>query len=92
MCENDICFDSHCSYVRRSPFNKDGNLLYLPIICPQINSEIDTKSMSQDTDKNCIFKKACCYCHSMEELNYHPMVYKTTLCPHITLESTCKAG
>ncbi|CTQ41380.1 hypothetical protein BMR1_03g03900 [Babesia microti strain RI] len=85
--------DERCSYShniywgRRCPYYlRDMRALrYLPEFCPD-----STMSSNQAIIENCCTRgNNCAFAHSQEEINYHPLVYKTVVCNDYK-EGKCK--
>ncbi|KAH8742070.1 hypothetical protein FG386_003397 [Cryptosporidium ryanae] len=74
------CQYSHNIYwPRRCPFylSNETTIRYIPVLCPDIIIKEDESSIS-----HCNRGGGCPFAHSFEEINYHPLIYKTKLCEH----------
>ncbi|KAH7647688.1 3 CCH RNA binding domain involved in RNA metabolism [Cryptosporidium bovis] len=72
------CQYSHNIYwPRRCPFylSNESTIRYIPVLCPDIIIKEDESSVS-----HCNRGGGCPFAHSFEEVNYHPLIYKTKLC------------
>lgn len=72
------CQYSHNIYwPRRCPFylSNQSTIRYIPVLCPDIIIKEDESSIS-----HCNRGGGCPYAHSYEEINYHPLMYKTKIC------------
>ena len=69
MCEEN-CMDVHPGQTKRRPPKrlKNGRWNYKPFLCK--------------ARKDCEFFPNCMFAHCAEEINYHPMVYKTKKCKY----------
>lgn len=90
---------------RRPPFDDHGTLLYLPMLCPsqQLLAKFAGMNLNQlgnsgslldlqRTAHNCIFADRCLYCHSVDEYNFHPLMYKSQMCQSVTTMTPCLSG
>lgn len=69
------CWHAHSiGQFRRPLFNKDGELAYMPIPCGR-NNTIPAAGI-----KNCHNGNLCNFSHSVNEINYHPLTYRTVAC------------
>ncbi|OII75452.1 uncharacterized protein cubi_01973 [Cryptosporidium ubiquitum] len=72
------CQYSHNIYwPRRCPFylSNQSTIRYIPVLCPDIIIKEDESSIS-----HCNRGGGCPFAHSYEEINYHPLMYKTKIC------------
>ncbi|OII78247.1 zinc CCCH type domain-containing protein [Cryptosporidium andersoni] len=72
------CQYSHNVYwPRRCPFylSNANTIRYIPVLCPDITIKDDESSISR-----CTRGGGCPFAHSYEEINYHPLMYKTRIC------------
>ncbi|KAF7458833.1 Zinc finger C3H1-type domain containing protein [Cryptosporidium felis] len=72
------CQYSHNIYwPRRCPFylSNESTIRYIPVLCPDIIIKDDESSIS-----HCNRGGGCPFAHSHEEINYHPLMYKTKIC------------
>ena len=60
------------SVHKRRPLDIDGNLFfnYIPLLCPGIKKH-----------QYCKYGEKCIYSHTLNEILYHPLVYKKIPCP-----------
>lgn len=73
------CNYSHNLYwARRCPFYlRDSSILrYIPACCP----DVELGPGSAVLKNTCPRGNNCSFAHSLEEMNYHPLIYKTELC------------
>ncbi|CDR94402.1 Zinc finger C-x8-C-x5-C-x3-H type domain containing protein, putative [Babesia bigemina] len=73
------CNYSHNVYwARRCPFYlRDSTILrYIPAICPDVELGPGTSILKN----TCPRGNNCAFAHSLEEMHYHPLVYKTEIC------------
>ncbi|GIX62916.1 zinc finger, CCCH type domain-containing protein [Babesia caballi] len=73
------CNYSHNLYwARRCPFYlRDASILrYVPACCP----DVELGPGSAILKNTCPRGNNCAFAHSLEEMNYHPLVYKTEIC------------
>ena len=56
---------------------KPNEFNYEPIACKMWNS----KKIILKYDDGCSLSQNCFHCHGWKELEYHPLVYKTKICP-----------
>lgn len=73
------CNYSHNLYwARRCPFYlRDSSILrYIPACCP----DVELGPGSAVLRNTCPRGNNCSFAHSLEEMHYHPLVYKTELC------------
>jgi len=70
-CNQHSCFNYHGFHERRRPAfdDKTKQLLYEPIWCPNLNE-----------NGTCSQEDSCQYAHTQNEINYHPLYYKTEVC------------
>jgi hypothetical protein len=70
------CFNYHSGQnQRRLPvLYKSGLWNYRPSYCPK---------------KNCLNKEFCMLAHNTEEIEYHPLIYKTRECKESSLQGKC---
>eukprot|EP00916_Digyalum_oweni_P015738 GHVL01025805.1.p1 GENE.GHVL01025805.1~~GHVL01025805.1.p1 ORF type:complete len:228 (+),score=40.59 GHVL01025805.1:32-715(+) len=67
------CFDYHFEFQRRrSPVTQDGMLRYWDVPCE-----------SAFSSSTCLFADQCIYCHTSEELQFHPARFRTRMCPNV---------
>ncbi|KAK2196744.1 bifunctional RING finger protein Unkempt-like/Zinc finger [Babesia duncani] len=82
------CNYSHNLYwARRCPFYlRDSTILrYIPACCPDVELGESTTVLRN----TCPRGNNCSFAHSWEEINYHPLVYKTEICKDYRL-GKCK--
>lgn len=82
------CNYSHNLYwARRCPFYlRDSSILrYIPTCCP----DVELGPGSAILKNTCPRGNNCSFAHSLEEMHYHPLVYKTELCKDYRL-GRCK--
>lgn len=80
---HDRCQYSHNTrWLRRCPFYLSDldSLRYLPTMCPD----------RDPVTENCPRRHTCPFAHTQEEINYHPLVYKTKICAKFK-EGECRA-
>ncbi|ORM39502.1 uncharacterized protein BXIN_3044 [Babesia sp. Xinjiang] len=73
------CNYSHNLYwARRCPFYlRDSSILrYIPACCP----DVELGPGSAILKNTCPRGNNCAFAHSLEEMHYHPLVYKTQVC------------
>lgn len=87
-----ICWSAHSVFQQRRPlFNKQGKMSYLPELCKNFQKFLNRKSIQLNSDRMqeniefpeshfCQLGTQCRYAHSVTEINYHPLVYKTNKC------------
>lgn len=77
-CLQGSCFNFHNLDERRRPTFSEGNheKLYNPFICPAMQ----TQGVCQEGDN-------CRFCHTANELDYHPAIYKTEACKGCLFDS-----
>lgn len=83
-CPNDsyTCFHSHSKHTRRKPVLVSADEYnYAPTRCRYVQTSHGKRRCPQGD--------ACRYAHSTEEMIYHPLVYKTQLCPHALQNGIC---
>jgi len=80
-CSQYPCFSYHNQGERRRPVfdEKTHSLCYNSFICPAIQQD----GICQDGD-------ACKFCHNQNELDYHPLQYKTQPCNGCNYENNPK--
>lgn len=80
-CPHNPCFSYHNTEERRRPVfdEKTHNLCYNAFICPAIQK-----------DGICENDDACKFCHNQNELQYHPLYYKTEPCNGCNYENNPK--
>lgn len=71
------CQFSHCTEWPRRPPQKHR---YSPEICPHIQVSAINKDGTVQIQNKCTMGLACPCAHSMEEVLYHPQIFKTILC------------
>lgn len=75
------CQYSHnMTWRRRSP----QKYLYEPRLCENIVSFIGDNGLKRQSVVNCHNGKNCKCAHSREEILYHPLIYKTTMCENLS--------
>ncbi|EDO07310.1 uncharacterized protein BBOV_IV009560 [Babesia bovis T2Bo] len=82
------CNYSHNLYwARRCPFYlRDSSILrYIPACCP----DVELGPGSAILKNTCPRGNNCAFAHSLEEMNYHPLVYKTKMCAQYR-EGNCR--
>ncbi|GBE60432.1 zinc CCCH type domain-containing protein [Babesia ovata] len=82
------CNYSHNVYwARRCPFYlRDSTILrYIPAICPDVELGPGTTILKN----TCPRGNNCAFAHSLEEMHYHPLVYKTEICDDYR-EGSCR--
>lgn len=72
-----ICIDAHGDQsVRRRPYRlKNGAWNYFPQMCL--------------AGEHCEFASKCMYSHNLEEIKYHPMIFKTQICAYKIIDGEC---
>ena len=72
LIEDFISHDYLISVQKRRPLDIDDNLFfnYIPQLCPNI-----------ENNHNCRHGELCMYSHTLNEILYHPLVYKKIPCP-----------
>jgi len=70
-------FSHNLFWPRRCP-NHEGALLYIPELC----SEIELGPDGSFESNGCRRGGECRFAHSVEEMEYHPLNYKTEACPN----------
>ena len=72
LIEEFVSHDYLISVQKRRPLDIDDNLYfnYIPQICPNI-----------EKNHNCRYGELCMYSHTLNEILYHPLVYKKIPCP-----------
>ncbi|CAG9331272.1 unnamed protein product [Blepharisma stoltei] len=80
-CPGSVCITSPCLFYhegekrRRRPFRfSNGAWSYKPQLC---------------IDDNCEYGETCVYAHNKDEINYHPMVFKTIPCSYPLQNGVC---
>lgn len=93
----DRCQYSHCpSWPRRCPFylSNANCIRYIPIACPDVVlCEIESpgwRTVGGVASNSCTRGGSCPFAHSLEELYYHPLTYKTRQCSLFT-QGRCDA-
>ncbi|GFE54131.1 zinc CCCH type domain-containing protein [Babesia ovis] len=82
------CNYSHNLYwARRCPFYlRDSSILrYIPACCP----DVELGPGSAILKNTCPRGNNCAFAHSLEEMHYHPLVYKTQMCAQYR-EGNCR--
>lgn len=78
----DRCFDSHSVHPeRRAPKQNEYN-----------DWHPSTMKCTSNADESCKYGRACYFAHNDVEVNYHPTMYKTTLCSDFEKDGVCKLG
>jgi len=81
------CQYSHCpDWPRRQP----RKYRYSPEICPQVQIVQDESGVEQA--KNLCIDKKCTKAHSKEEVLFHPLIFKTTMCDEYMQNIGMKKG
>lgn len=81
----DLCWHAHSiGQFRRPLFKSDGELTYLPIPCGR-NNTIPASGI-----KNCHHGNTCTLAHSQNEINFHPLTYRTVPCQKSKSKCTTK--
>lgn len=78
-------FEQRCQYShnkfwnRRCPYyiTDKTALRYVPIICPDVRLDANDNVL----EMNCKRGGACFFAHTKEEIHFHPLYYKSELCP-----------
>lgn len=72
LIEEFVSHDYLISIQKRRPLDIDDNLFfnYIPQLCPNI-----------ENNHNCRYGELCMYSHTLNEILYHPLVYKKIPCP-----------
>lgn len=71
----DTCWHAHTvGQFRRPLFNDQGDLAYWPVPCGR------SQTIPAAGIKNCHNGNKCTLAHSNNEVNYHPLTFKTTAC------------
>lgn len=79
------CWHAHSiGQFRRPLFKSDGELAYMPIPCGR-NNTIPAAGI-----KNCHNGNLCTFAHSVNEMNFHPLTYRTVACQKSKSKCTTK--
>jgi hypothetical protein len=79
------CWHAHSiGQFRRPLFKTDGELAYFPIPCGR-NHTIPAAGI-----KNCHNGNLCTFAHSLHEMNFHPLTYRTVACQKTKSKCTTK--
>ena len=92
--DSKMCSKAHSpNDVRRNPFKEDGSLAYHPKKCSEVfprSAYLNQKTQNDPTIQisKCSLGNACNFAHSMNEILYHPLKYRTSVCPNLKKNCT----
>lgn len=87
------CIDMHhYTERRRNPYSqssRDGSFAYQPQICSSINIDVQPNGSTQIEGK-CSKGDSCLFAHTLNEVRFHPLKFKMSLCADFIASGQCK--